>query len=380
MAAVWIVLGKTRFPGAFIESSRAHGVRDVEVPFSLSAELLPDLLRGPDAAVERFADELPPAAPEFEALVHRSLIMRRLVARARRVALRSVPVLIEGESGSGKELLARAIHRASPRAARPFVAVNCGAIPAGLLEAELFGHEKGAFTGADRVRVGHLRAADGGTLFLDELVELPPAAQVSLLRVLQEGEVVPIGASRPVRVDVRVIAASQRGLLGEVAARRFRSDLYYRLAVAVLALPPLRERQGDLDLLIDESLARINREFADDPGYSAKRLSAGARAVLHAHRWPGNVRELANTLRRAALWSAAVSISVEEARDALSLLPATEIETDVDLPALLAETARAHLLRAMRSSGGNKSEAARRLGMPSHQTLSNWLRRYEVEV
>jgi DNA-binding NtrC family response regulator len=379
MAAVWIILGKTRFPGVFVESSRDHGVRDVEVPFSLSAELLPDLLRSHDATVERLADELPPTAPAFDVVVHRSLPMRRLVGRARRVALRSVPVLIEGESGAGKELVARAIHHASPRAKQPFIAVNCGAIPAGLVEAELFGHEKGAFTGADRARPGHFREADGGTLFLDELVDLPRAAQVSLLRALQEGEVVPVGASRPVRVDVRVIAATQRSLVGEVAAGRFRSDLYYRLAVAVLAIPALRERQGDLDLLIDHTLERINVEFADDPGFVAKRLSSGARAVLHAHPWPGNVRELANTLRRAALWSAATSITVEDARDALALPVRDELAGDVDLPALLAETARAHLTRALRDSNGNKSAAARRVGLPSHQTLTNWMRRYDVQ-
>ena len=170
--------------------------------------------------------------------------MKRVIARARRVAPRSVPVLIEGETGTGKELIARAIHQAGPRRGRAFVAVNCGAIPADLVESELFGHEKGAFTGADRSRKGYFEAADAGTLFLDEIGELPAPAQVKLLRVLQDGLVVRIGATRPVQVDVRVIAATNRTLTHEVARNRFREDLFYRLAVAVLKLPPLRERPG----------------------------------------------------------------------------------------------------------------------------------------
>jgi transcriptional regulator with PAS, ATPase and Fis domain len=186
--------------------------------------------------------------------------MDRLIQRARRVAIRNVSVLIEGESGTGKELLARAIHRASPRKDRPFIAVNCGAIPAELVESELFGHEKGAFTGATQQRTGHFEAADGGTLFLDELGELPGPAQVKLLRTLQEGEVVRLGSSKPTKVDVRIIAATNRTLTEEIASGRFREDLFYRLAVAVLKLPPLRERSGDLGVLIDHLLAQVNRE------------------------------------------------------------------------------------------------------------------------
>jgi transcriptional regulator with PAS, ATPase and Fis domain len=378
MAAVFIILGKTRYPSRFLETSRGHGVRQVEVPFSLSAELLPDLLRAPDAELERLAGELPPATAEFDGLVHRSTAMRRLLARARRVALRSVPVLVEGESGTGKELLARALHQASPRRAQPFVAVNCGAIPEALVESELFGHEKGAFTGALAARLGHFREAHGGTLFLDEIGELPRAAQVKLLRTLQEGEVTAVGSSRAVAVDVRIIAASNRTLLHEVAAGRFRSDLYYRLAVAVLVLPPLRERTGDLDLLLDHGLKQINAEFAADPGYEPKRLTPAARAALHAHAWPGNVRELMNTLRRAALWTPGATVQGEDAREALLSAPSPLEVTagEIDLPSHLAEIARRHLARALDAAGGNKSRAAAALGLASHQTLTNWIRRY----
>ncbi|MBI4603432.1 MAG: sigma-54-dependent Fis family transcriptional regulator, partial [Planctomycetes bacterium] len=298
MAAVWIILAKTRFPAELIESSRQHGVRTASVPFDISADFLPDLLRQPDREHERLSAGLSPEAPEFAEIVHRGRAMKRIVLRARRIAPRSVPVLIEGETGTGKELLARAIHQASPRRERPFVALNCGAIAPDLIESELFGHEKGAFTGAVARRKGHFLEADGGTLFLDEVGELPKPAQVKLLRSLQEMEVLPVGSSRPQKIDVRVIAATNRSLPAEVAAGSFREDLFHRLAVAVLRLPALRERPEDLGLLIDHLLAQVNREDTEQPGYVDKKLSAGARNLLLSHPWPGNVRELQNIIER----------------------------------------------------------------------------------
>ena len=220
MAAVWIILAKTRFPAELIESSRQHGVRTASVPFDISADYLPDLLRQPDRELERLSAGLPPAAPEFDAIIHRGGVMQRAILRARRIAPRSVPVLIEGETGTGKELMARAIHRTSPRRERPFIAVDCGALPPELVESELIGHEKGAFTGADRMRKEYFEVAGGGTLFLDEVGELPAPVQVKLLRVLQEGEVVRVGATKPIGIDVRVIAATNRTLTQEVRPGR----------------------------------------------------------------------------------------------------------------------------------------------------------------
>ncbi|HEX4166243.1 MAG TPA: sigma-54 factor interaction domain-containing protein [Bryobacteraceae bacterium] len=196
MAAVWILLSKTGFKAELIESSKQHGVAAVSIPFDISAEFLPAMFSAPDERLDALSMGLPPEAAEFKDIIHRSPQMKRVVLMARRVAVRSVPILIEGESGTGKELLARAIHHGSPRSNGPFVAVNCCAIPKELFEAEFFGHEKGAFTGANVARAGYFEQADTGTLFLDEIGELPLADQVKLLRVLQEREVVRIGSSK----------------------------------------------------------------------------------------------------------------------------------------------------------------------------------------
>ena len=389
MAAVWIILSKTRFPAELIESSRQHGVRTASVPFDMSADFLPDLLRRPDEELERLSAGLAPAAPEFDEIVHRGRAMTRLIVRARRVAPRSVPVLIEGETGTGKELLARAIHRASPRRDKPFVAVNCGAIPSELVESELFGHEKGAFTGATNRREGHFVEAEGGSLFLDEVGELTKSTQVKLLRALQEGEVVPVGRSGSRKVDVRLIAATNRPLLSEVVTGAFREDLFHRIAVAVLRLPPLRDRGEDLPLLVDHLLALVNREGVEQPGYVEKKLSVTARKLLGQHPWPGNVRELQNTLRRACIWTPGPVLKAEDIRDALLPTAGRTGEAEVlgkplgegfDLPEVLAGVARHYLQRAMDEAQGNKTQAAQLVGLPSYQTFTNWTKRYGVRA
>jgi transcriptional regulator with GAF, ATPase, and Fis domain len=385
MAAVWILLGKTRFPAEFIESSKESGVKTAEVPFDIAAELVPALFESADRRLIAKNDERPSGEARFGDIVYRGPEMGRLIAKARKTALRNLPVLIEGESGTGKELLAKAIANEGLRKGKPFRVINCGAIPSELLESELFGHEKGSFSGAIRDRAGYFEEADTGTLFLDEVGELPLPAQVKLLRVLQESEVTRVGSSKPRQVDVRIIAATNRDLAEEVRAGRFREDLFYRLAVVVLKLPPLRQREGDIGPLIDALLKRVNEECAAEPGYIHKKLSAGAKNLVVNHSWPGNVRELQNTLRRAAVWSDGATITESDLRDALlpvirkgSDAQASEIrlEHGVDLPKIIADTAKRHLQEALRVSNGNKSRAAQLLGLPSYQTLSNWVDRY----
>jgi DNA-binding NtrC family response regulator len=238
--------------------------------------------------------EIPLSTRErFGRLLGHSVAMRRVFAVLERVAPTDVTFLIEGESGTGKELVADSVHQASPRAEGPLVVVDCGAIPENLVESELFGHERGAFTGADRARAGFFEAASGGTILLDEIGELPLAVQPKLLRVLEQREIKRVGSNATIAVDVRVLAATNRNLAEEVAAGRFREDLYYRLAVLRLEVPPLRERREDIPTLVEHFVSTLA------PGIDVERaLSADTMAMLRRHDWPGNVRELRNVVER----------------------------------------------------------------------------------
>ncbi|MGH6788896.1 MAG: sigma-54-dependent transcriptional regulator [Pseudolabrys sp.] len=233
----------------------------------------------------------------FADVITRAPAMQTVLRAGEKAATSAIPVLIEGESGVGKELIARAIHGSGERRAQPFIAVNCGAMPENLVESILFGHEKGAFTGATEKHSGKFVEANGGTLLLDEVGELPPAAQVKLLRALQEGEVEPVGGRKPVKVDVRIISATNRDLIADVKAGRFREDLFYRLHVFPVAVPPLRQRLEDIPELARHFLAR----FAAEEGKRVRALSAEALAMLSGYRWPGNVRQLENAIFRAVV-------------------------------------------------------------------------------
>jgi len=241
-------------------------------------------------------------------IITRSPAMRPVLHAAEKAAGSAIPVLIEGESGVGKELIARAIHGSGARRAKPFVAVNCGAMPENLVESILFGHEKGSFTGATEKHNGKFVEADGGTLFLDEVGELPPPAQVKLLRALQEGEVEPVGGRKTVKVDVRIVSATHRDLIADVKAGRFREDLFYRLHVFPILIPPLRQRLEDIPDLTKHFLTRI----AAEEGKRMRGISAPALALLAAFRWPGNVRQLENAIFRAVVLADGEEIGVNE--------------------------------------------------------------------
>jgi len=259
----------------------------------------------------------------FKDIVTQSQRMLGVMRTAEKAAASSIAVLIEGESGVGKELIARAIHGTGERRAKPFVAVNCGAIPENLVESVLFGHEKGAFTGAAERHAGKFVEASGGTLFLDEIGELPLAAQVKLLRALQEGEVDPVGGKKPVRVDVRIISATNRDLMAEVRSGRFREDLYYRLCVFPILVPPLRERAEDIAHLIRHFLLR----FAAEEGKRVRSVSAPALAMLTAFAWPGNVRQLENAIYRAVVLAESDEIGVNEFPQIAASMSAGGVET-----------------------------------------------------
>ena len=387
MQAVWMLLAKTRYPAELVQSHEKTGVRTVSVPFDIAAEYVPALLRETDDKLTRLTAGLPPESPEFDRVIGRSPSMDRARARARRVAPHDVTVLIEGESGTGKELFARAIHAESRRCREPFEEVNCGALPEGLVESLLFGHARGAFSGAVRPHAGHFEAAGGGTLFLDEIGELPLPAQVKILRALQEKTVRRLGSDKSIAVDVRVIAATNRDLQAEVAAGRFREDLYYRLATGVIRLPPLRERQGDLTPLIDHFLAAANRKFADQPAVEQKTLSPQARNLLLRHPWPGNVRELQATIDRLVLWAPSATVAADDVREELlslreepTVLLGRPLGKGLELPTLVADLSRHYLERALTEANGNKTRAAELIGLPSYQTLTNWMKRYDVTL
>ncbi len=291
---------------------------------------------------------------------------RQLLELAARVARSDSTVLISGESGTGKEVLARYIHQQSPRAAQPFVAINCAAIPDNMLEATLFGHEKGAFTGAIAAQAGKFEQAEGGTLLLDEISEMPMALQAKLLRVLQEREVERVGGRKPISLDIRVLATTNRDLAGEVAAGRFREDLFYRLSVFPLAWCPLRERPGDILQLAERLLARHAVKMKHAP----VRLSPQARACLQAYAWPGNVRELDNALQRALILQQG---GVIEAADfclagAIPLSAGIEPSPEVAAEASgLGDDMRRHeyqmIIDTLRAERGRRKEAAERLGI-----------------
>jgi DNA-binding NtrC family response regulator len=377
MIAIWIILAKTRFPARLIQTSVERGLETADFLFDLASDFLPEYLRRSEARIVRLQS---PAVvpPEFAMIIHGSDIMRHQIMLARRMAEFEVPIMILGQTGTGKELFAKAIHVSSRRRTGPFVAVNCGAISRELANSELFGHTKGAFTGADRHHAGYFVAANGGTLFLDEVGDLALDSQVRLLRVLQEKELTPVGDTRAVPVNVRIIAATHKDLAAEVDAGRFRRDLFQRLAVGVLNIPPLRERGQDVQMLIDHFLEQINLDAAGTPEAPTKTLSERARTLLLKHSWPGNIRELYGTLFRAAVWSTSSEIDTADVEAALlpGGTPAREailnhsLGDGFSILDLLADVERHYLERALEQSPRNRTAASELLGYSNYQQMN----------
>jgi len=310
----------------------------------------------------------------FEGLVGESRAVQAVLERARQVAAldETPPVLLTGETGTGKGLLARAIHAAGPRATKPFIEVNCTALPATLMEAELFGHERGAFTDAKESKPGLVEAAEGGFLFLDEIGDVDLAVQGKLLRAIEERAVRRLGSVRERKVDLRIMAATNRDLERAVGEERFRKDLYFRLAVIVLEVPPLRERGEDVLLLTEHFLRAFNAKY----GKVVRDLSAAARDLLLSYPWPGNVRELSHVIERAVLWSRGATLDVEHL--SLTRPVAASDHGDAAQPAdttTLPQREKTMIEQALREAGGNQTKAAQRLGI-SRDTLRYRLKKF----
>ena len=292
-------------------------------------------------------------------IMGRSAAFLKIMQTVNQIAPLKSTALLSGESGVGKELVAEAIHQQSPRKSRPFVKVNCGALPEGLIESELFGHEKGAFTGAIQPRKGRFERADGGSFFLDEISEMPPATQVKFLRVLQEGEFERVGGTQTLKVDVRIIAATNRDLEAEVAAGRFRKDLFYRLNVIHLVIPPLRERVEDIPLLalyfLDKFCLENNRPAM---GFSPKAMQA-----LKSYSWPGNIRELQNVVERAVALCSGNMVELEDLPDEIRQHSPENDKIVIQVGSSMEEIERQAILQTLKKTGGDKELAARLLGI-----------------
>jgi two-component system response regulator AtoC len=315
---------------------------------------------------------------ELTELLGQSDAIRQVLRLIDKVAEYRTTVLIQGESGTGKELVARALHKRSPRADKPFVAINCGAIPEALMESELFGHKRGAFTDAHSDKRGIFQEADGGTLFLDEIGELAPVLQVKLLRALQEGVVRPLGATKDVAVDVRVVAATVRDLAKESAAGRFREDLYYRLNVLLITVPPLRQRIDDVPLLLEHFIKRYNERL----GTQIKGIDPKARKILLGYHWPGNVRELENLIERAVVLADGDVLGVQDIPDRLQESPDVvqrvlqSGELSIKKAARMIEESL--IKRALDKTRGNRTAAAKLLEI-SHRALLYKIKDYGVQ-
>ncbi|PQJ70007.1 hypothetical protein BTO01_01440 [Vibrio jasicida] len=380
MTVVSVLLGKSIAKCQLLQTSPKGDIIEVDIPVDFATEYAKSSIN----AIQSLTSDTPQLSSAFEAITAKSKIMQLLVNKAHRLALSDLPALVLGESGSGKEVMATAIHNASSRSDKPFRAVNCGALPENLVDSILFGHVKGAFTGADKDHSGLFEQANGGTLFLDEVGELPLNVQVKLLRALQQKEITRVGDVKSKVVDVRIIAATHQDLFNMTSQGAFREDLFYRLAVGVIEMPPLRARSEDIPELISTLMSDINQQADKHPLFESKKISTDAINFAKSYPWPGNIRELWNTLNRAVLWSESPTISAEDLQS--SVLSAGrrqssrgEFFVPGDIQQYIDTIKKDAVESALEYSRNNKSKAAEVLGLKSHQTLSGWMTKLGIE-
>lgn len=384
MAAVSVLLGKGIYQCQLLQTGPDNSIEEVRIPFDFDATYAKVARTNIKAKVV--------AGPSFNGafkdLVANSAPMQQVIFKAQKLAATDLPALLLGETGTGKEVLAKAIHAASARHDKPMKIINCGAIADNLVDSILFGHVKGAFTGADKDHAGLFEQADGGTLFLDEVGELTPQVQVKLLRALQQGEITRVGDSKTRTVDVRILAATHRPITQMVGEGTFREDLYYRLAVGIIELPALRDRAADIPELLQQILAEINTTFARQVGFKSKTISMDAIKFAENNPWPGNIRALWNTLNRAVLWAEDDEITAEHLQQAgVSAELITTAEPKVpelvagfDVHQYIDGIKEKLVYAALTKSNGNLSKAAKILGLANHQTLSNWIKKFDIDV
>ena len=380
MTVVSVLLGKSVGKCQLLQTSPKGELIEVDIPVDFATEYV----RTSTSAIQSLTSDAPRLSSAFEAITAKSQIMRLLVKKAHRLALSDLPALVLGESGSGKEVMATAIHNASARAEKPFRAVNCGALPENLVDSILFGHVKGAFTGADKDHSGLFEQANGGTLFLDEVGELPLNVQVKLLRALQQKEITRVGDVKSKVVDVRIIAATHQDLFQMTSQGVFREDLFYRLAVGVIEMPPLRARSEDIPELISTLMNDINQQAEKHPLFESKKISTDAINFAQSYSWPGNIRELWNTLNRAVLWSESTTISVEDLQTSVlsagrNQFSQGDFSVPGDIQQCIDNIKKDAVELALEYSRNNKSKAAEALGLKSHQTLSGWMTKLGIE-
>ncbi|TWX73805.1 sigma-54 interaction domain-containing protein [Colwellia sp. C1TZA3] len=384
MTAASILVGKGKSNTIFIQSSKDDNVLDVDIPVDFGKAYIQSAAKN----IASKAVAKPLVHKAFNNIVAHSPAMKSTINKAKRLSISELPTLILGETGTGKEVLANAIHAASLRAGKPLKTVNCGALPETLVDSILFGHVKGAFTGAEKEHNGLFEQADGGTLFLDEVGELTPETQVKLLRALQQGEITKVGSEQTINVDVRIIAATHRDLIQLVENNEFREDLFYRLAVGIVQIPALRDRAEDIVLLVKELIDEINLAASKLPDYKSKNISESAIKFISTQAWPGNIRELWNTLNRAFLWTDKEKITEKDIQDGLIIRTNKQKVNEISLTLgqkvnisdIIDIQRKKYIEAALKATGNNKSKAADMLSLNSHQVLTKWIKDLDIEI
>lgn len=383
MTTLSVLIGKGKSNTCFLQSSPKNDIEEVEIPIDFAQEYV----KSASKSIANFATSPPKNQLAFSKLTYKSSAMAHAVTRAKKIAESEVPALILGETGTGKELMANAIHKGSIRSNKPMRIVNCGALAENLVDSTLFGHKKGAFTGADKDHAGLFEQTDGGTLFLDEIGELKPDIQVKLLRALQQGEITRLGDIKTINIDVRIIAATHQNLTKLVEEGSFREDLFYRIAVGIIKMPPLRERSEDILGIVEQLTNQINESGSKHPNYKSKKISQSGIKFIKSQAWPGNIRELWSTLNRAFLWTDSHNIGEKELSNAVIVRNLKEQTDDVtlsfndkvDIIQLTEKYQKKYVLAALKASGNVKRHATEMLGLKDHQTLTNWMNRLGVK-